>query len=531
MAKIIVLGAGLVGMSTALLLANDGHQVTVLERDPAPAPEPASAWDDWQRPGVGQFRQVHFLLPRWHAEMRLELPEVLDELTAAGGYRMNTVGMLPISLTGGVRPGDERFDTVTARRPVVEAAVAAVAARTAGIQVLRGVAVTGLIAGPERVTGVPHVVGVLAHDVALRADLVVDATGRRSAVPTLVEAIGGHRPSESRTESGFVYYARHFRSSTAGGRPAATATLLSHFDSVSILTLPCDNDTWAVNIVASSRDKAARALRDEDTWQRVVSLYPHQAQWACGVPITGVQGFAGIEDRCRSYVVEGAPIVTGLVAVGDAWACTNPSLGRGASFGIVHARILRDVLRECAAGDNPEEAVQVFHEATRLQLLPLFDQTVTSARHRLAEMDANIDGAEYQTADVGWSMGNALHAAAFRDPDLLRAYVSIAAMIATPEQALATPGLAQKAMSLSANAPRYFLPGPSRSELLAALTAAPVPACRLKPVDALSHRPGSSVHASVAGPARYRTAPATRWSPQRRGRPASGCPPRSARNP
>ncbi len=164
----------------------------------------------------------------------------------------------------------------------------------------------------------------------------------------------------------------------------------------------------------------------------MVSLYPHQAQWACGVPITGVQGFAGIEDRCRSYVVEGAPIVTGLVAVGDAWACTNPSLGRGASFGIAHARILRDVLRECAAGDNPEDAVQVFHEATRLQLLPLFDQTVTSARHRLAEMDANIDGAEYQTADVGWSMGNALHAAAFRDPDLLRAYVSIAAMIATP---------------------------------------------------------------------------------------------------
>jgi hypothetical protein len=32
-------------------------------------------------------------------------------------------------------------------------------------------------------------------------------------------------------------------------------------------------------------------------------------------------------DRLRSYVVDGAPVVTGMVSVGDAWACTNPSLG------------------------------------------------------------------------------------------------------------------------------------------------------------------------------------------------------------
>lgn len=52
---------------------------------------------------------------------------------------------------------------------------------------------------------------------------------------------------------------------------------------------------------------------------------------------------------------------------------------------------------------------------------------------------------------MGWTIGDALHAAAFRDPDLLRPYLSIAAMIATPEQALAAPGLIDKVMSLSAN--------------------------------------------------------------------------------
>jgi hypothetical protein len=112
----------LVGLSSALLLARDGHEVTILERDCASPPDlPTVAWDGWQRPGVSQFRQAQFLLPRWHAEMRLELPDVLDELAAAGGYRTNSVGMLPLELTGGVRADDGRFDIITARRPVVEA--------------------------------------------------------------------------------------------------------------------------------------------------------------------------------------------------------------------------------------------------------------------------------------------------------------------------------------------------------------------------------------------------------------------------
>ena len=124
MAQIIILGAGLNGLSTAMVLARDGHEVTVLERDAAEPPPAAQAWDDWSRRGVNQFRLPHFMLSRWRMLMEQELPEALAAVRSAGGTTVNSVALLPEAVRGPIRPTDERFDTVTARRPVLEAAIA-----------------------------------------------------------------------------------------------------------------------------------------------------------------------------------------------------------------------------------------------------------------------------------------------------------------------------------------------------------------------------------------------------------------------
>ena len=50
--RILILGAGLSGLCTAMLVAREGYQVTVLERDPAVPPRPEradAAWEGWQR--------------------------------------------------------------------------------------------------------------------------------------------------------------------------------------------------------------------------------------------------------------------------------------------------------------------------------------------------------------------------------------------------------------------------------------------------------------------------------------------------
>src|SRR6478609_2661906 len=258
MAEIVVLGAGMVGLSCALLLARDGHRVTVLERDPAPPTAPLDAIDRWNRPGVNQFGLLHIMLPRWHAEMRRELPDVVDQLIEIGGCQFNLLRELPESWTGGYQRSDGRFDTVTARRPVLEALLAHTAARTRNITIARGTTVTGVTTGPQQSAGIPQVAGVLTRAGSFRAELVVDASGRRSAMPTFIETIGGRRPVESRDDSGFVYYTRQFRTSANAGRPTPTALLTSHYSGVSTLTLPSDNDTWRVGLIASSNDKTAR---------------------------------------------------------------------------------------------------------------------------------------------------------------------------------------------------------------------------------------------------------------------------------
>jgi flavin-dependent dehydrogenase len=299
------------------------------------------------------------------------------------------------------------------------------------------------------------------------ADLVVDAAGRRSQLPGWLSMLGTRAPLEQVEDSGFVYYARHFRRRD-GGRPAFLAGPIQEHESISLLTLPADNDTWSVAFVASSADRALRPLRQPDRWSAALSRYPLAAHWADGTPITGVDVMAKIEDRIRRFVVDEIPIVTGVLAVGDSWACTNPSLGRGSSIGLLHACALRDLLREVGP-DQPEKLVRRWDESTAASVTPLYEQTVAYGRHRLGELEAERNGHDYRTDDPVWRIVKAMQFAQLHDPDVLRAHLDVAALLATPGETLARPGVLDRLVELGADTPAHPLPGPSRAELVATL--------------------------------------------------------------
>lgn len=459
MARIVMIGAGMVGVTAATLLQQDGHRVTVLERDPAPPPPPECAWDTWLRRGVPQLRLPHALLARFAQLVHRELPTLFAAFLDAGALGWNPIDAVPAAVSGGRRPGDDRFVSVTGRRPLMEAVVAT-HAELAGVDIRRGVGACGLTheRGPD---GTVHVTGVVADTQRLRADLVVDCSGRRSPVAGWLRELGSPGPVEDFDDSGFVYYARHYRSADRAV-PALRGPVLQPYGSITIATLPADAGTWSVVIYAAADDAALRPLADSGRWEAVVRAHPLAAHWIDAEPMTGIDVFAKIEDRQRSWIVDGEPVATGIVPLGDAWACTSPSLGRGISLGAMHAVALRDALRTTPPTDR-REFVETWQALTDREVGPYVRDTVAADRQRLAEMRAAREGRRHQPDDPTWGQLQQLARVAGGDPELFRATLDIAHVLRRASDVLGRPGIAERAAALPAPSPA---PVPDRGDLL-----------------------------------------------------------------
>ncbi|MGY1772119.1 FAD-dependent oxidoreductase [Blastococcus sp. SYSU D00813] len=459
MAGIVVCGGGVIGLVAALQLAREGHDVTVLEADPDGAPATAAeAWQAWRRHGVAQFHQPHTLHARFREVCDAELPGLTDRLVAAGCATVDPLDAFPPAIADRTRrPGDERFRVVTGRRPVVESVVAAAAEDEPGVTIRRGVRVAGLETGASALPGVPHVTGVrTTTGEVLRAELVVDAGGRRTRSADWLAGIGARAPLLEAEDLGFVYYTRYLTGPTP---PVRRAPLLVPIGSLSVLSLYGDNDTWSVTLFARTGDRLLKALRDPDAFDRVVAACPTHAHWLDGRPLDGVRAMAGTLDCHRSYVVDGVPVVTGFAAVGDAWACTNPSAGRGLSMGAVQTQLLRAVVAAHLA--DPAALARTFAEATAAAVEPFYRDQVAADRVRIAEMRALAEG---RPAPPAVSPTTRLQAGAATDPDLFRALLEVVLCLETPRAVLARPLVRERLAALGAAAPRP-VPGPDRARL------------------------------------------------------------------
>ena len=461
MARVLVLGGGLIGLATALMLAKrTGHEISVLERDPEPPPgTPAEAWDGWARGGVMQFRQPHFVLARGRQLLEEHLPEVASALALAGASRYSALEGMPRTIKDRApRPGDERFTTLTARRPVLEYAMATTADRA--VDVRRGVHVTGLLSdGRGRVTG------VRLSERELKADLVIDAMGRRSPLPGWLAEMGADAPGEHSEDFGFVYYTRNFRPATGGDPPPMNAGGLWHFDCYSLLALPGDAGTWSVTVVITARDQALKPLREEANWTKLVSASPAHAPLLAGEPITGVVAAAGISDRLRQLSVGGTPVATGVLTVGDSWSCTNPSLGRGITFGLMHAALTAEAVSE-HLGDPL--ALAVAHDRlTTDRLMPWYRATAQLDRQRAAQVARVIEGRPpAPVSDPTAATMRDLMIARRLDPEAFRAFAELVHALAPPSEVLSRPGLAEHVREVAVGHALSFPPGASRPQLL-----------------------------------------------------------------
>ncbi|MFC9956626.1 FAD-dependent oxidoreductase [Streptomyces nigra] len=343
----VVLGGSHTGMLAAQALAGSADRVVVVERDVLPSgPDP--------RKGLPQSRHVHLL---WSGGVRaLEelLPGIGTDLRAAGARRAPiTTDMVALSPRGWFRRWPESHHIVLAGRDLLDATVRSRVLADERIELLDGTEVLDLLGDARAVTGV-RLRGRDGRESTLEAGLVVDATGRGSAAPRWLAALGLPAPVRREVDSGLAYASRLYlapepardgfpvinvQADPRAGGPGRAGVLL-----------PIEHGRWLVTLSGTrggepgtSDEEFARFAREE-LRHPVIGELIERAE-----PLTGVAFTRTTANRRHSY--ERMPDwPENLTVLGDALAAYNPVYGHGLSVGAQSALILRETVRRYGWG-------------------------------------------------------------------------------------------------------------------------------------------------------------------------------------
>ncbi len=389
MTRVVIAGGGFSGLAAALFMARRGHAVTVVERDGAPPQgTPSDDAERWLHPGVPQARQSHALLGRARRVLADEAPDVVASLLARG------VREVPVVVGAGAL--DEQM--LLSRRLVAEAELRRIVAREVGVTLLANDAVVGLQVSTSGTVAV--VVGAhLRSGTRVDADLVVDASGRRSALPEWFAEAGLRAPVEERQDCGFFYLTRFYSLKPGHVMPVSKIPASVALDYATVLALGADNDTFSLTVTLSVNDPYRKALRDPNCFDAFLHAVPHSAPWIrAGVPISDISMMSRIENRRRRLTTSDGPMAGGIVAIADAALHTNPTLGRGISMGLMHAQHLAEVAH--LASDDPVGFVETFSAWTDDHLGIWYESQVVADATTLDRLAAGLRGERFEPANT-----------------------------------------------------------------------------------------------------------------------------------
>jgi 2-polyprenyl-6-methoxyphenol hydroxylase-like FAD-dependent oxidoreductase len=356
MVRVVVVGGGIGGLCTALLLGRDGHEVTVCECDPAPVPASADeAWSRWPRPGTPQARLGHSFLAGFRSQMRERLPDVLEVVLRNGAPQSDFAKNMPGEDR---RAEDAELGLVLVRRPVLEAALRRAVEAEPTVQMLAGCRVRGLLAEPVSRGGVPRVTGVDTAAGAIHADTVVVAGGRALPVGRWFQAIGADAPSEQAEGCGSACYTRYFRilDREGGDEYVASAIGIHREPGYLVYELQgADNRTFAAELAVPITDRPMKRLRDTAVWTAAAMAMPEWPEWidpGRSQPITPAIDVMGQErNTLRRFVADGRPLALGVHVIGDARCQTDSLFAWGCGNALMAAAALADAIAEHPADD------------------------------------------------------------------------------------------------------------------------------------------------------------------------------------
>ena len=153
-----------------------------------------------------------------------------------------------------------------------------------------------------------------------------------------------------------------------------------------------DNGTMQLAVAPLAADRRFRAVKNPGVFTAVLRTIPAYAAWLDVMdPISPVFPMGGLHNTLRRLVTDGAPVVTGLHAIGDSVCTTNPTFGRGLSLALSGACDLVDTLGKHP--DDPIAQALVLDEHLDDHVAPYYQDQATIDSARLAMLRHVIFGA------------------------------------------------------------------------------------------------------------------------------------------
>ena len=342
----VVIGGGIAGLIVTHVLAGYFERVTLFERDAYPG-------ELESRKGVPQGRHVHGVLAQGLVVLERMFPGLIEDMIAGGAVPIDWGRDLSWYYFGGYKP---RLVTGTEvllfTRPFLESHLRRRLAGRATVAVRERAEVSGLIATPDhaRIVGVtvrPARSGDSQEEAEeeVKAQLVVDASGRGSRSPRWLAALGFPPPRETEIGIDVRYVSRFYRrgpDDLPGTKVLYVVPEPPH-EKRGGAALPVEGDRWLVTLIGYHGEhppadeegflEFARSLPAPDIHELITRLDPVSSPTAYGVPVSVRHRY----DTMSRYPV-------GYIVVGDAVCAFNPIFAQGMTVAALEAQDLGKAL-------------------------------------------------------------------------------------------------------------------------------------------------------------------------------------------